>query len=196
MTATKKSEITRRRILDTGRELVLKRGFGGVGLKALLETSGVPKGSFYYYFDSKEAFGCALLRDYVDGYLERVDAIFAGPGSAGERLMAFWSAWLGGDAAGSIADRCLVVKLASEVSDLSEEMRRILDGGVDELAGRIATLLREGAADGSLRPRDDPETAARLLYAQWLGAAILAKLSKDRAPLAASLEDTRRRLVA
>lgn len=196
MTAEKKSEITRRRILDTGRELVLKAGFGGVGLKELLETSGVPKGSFYYYFDSKEAFGCALLQDYVDGYLGRVEAIASGPGSAGDRLMGFWSAWLGCDAAGSIADRCLVVKLASEVSDLSDDMRRILDDGVGRLVERLAQVLREGEEDGSVRPQGDPVRAARLLYAQWLGAAILAKLSKDRAPLAESLEDTRQRLIA
>ncbi len=195
MTAENKTGNTRQRILDTGRELVLKGGFGGVGLKQLLDRSGVPKGSFYYYFASKEAFGCALLQDYVDDYLRRMDALAQEPGSAGDKLMRFWSAWLDGDEAGGIADRCLVVKLGAEVSDLSEEMRRILDDGVAQLVGRLAQLLRDGAADGSLRPQAEPEVAARLLYAQWLGAAILARLSADRTPLADSLDDMRRRLL-
>lgn len=195
MSTDKKSAVTSARILATGRELVLARGFGGVGLKELLERSGVPKGSFYYYFSSKEAFGCALLEDYVTSYLQRFDALAAEPGSGGDRLMRYFSAWIADDCADSIADRCLVVKLAAEISDLSEDMRQILDAGVAQLVARLAQLLREGVADGSVRPQSDPEAAAGVLYSQWLGAAILAKLSKSRTPLHAALADTRQRLM-
>ncbi|MEJ1990397.1 MAG: TetR/AcrR family transcriptional regulator, partial [Maritimibacter sp.] len=59
MTQPRKSELTRQTILTTGRRLVIQGGFGAMGLSALLKESGVPKGSFYYYFPSKEAFGQA-----------------------------------------------------------------------------------------------------------------------------------------
>jgi TetR/AcrR family transcriptional repressor of nem operon len=65
---------------------------------------------------------------------------------------------------------------------------------VTQLTGRIADLLRQGAADGSIRAQDDPDTTARTLYAQWLGAAVLAKLSSGDAPLRLALQDTARRL--
>ena len=195
MSTEKKSAVTRARILTTGRELVLAHGFGGVGLKELLERSGVPKGSFYYYFSSKEAFGCALLEDYIDSYLQRFDALVGEPGSGGDRLMRYFSAWIADDCADSIADRCLVVKLAAEISDLSEDMRQVLDAGVAQLVARLSQLLREGVADGSVRLQPDPDAAAGVLYSQWLGAAILAKLSKNRTPLHAALADTRQRLL-
>jgi len=192
MTAPKKSELTRSRILTEGRALVLASGFGGLGLTELLTASGVPKGSFYYYFASKEAFGCAMLSDYVTDYLTALDAIIARTEPAAQRLDSFFSAALGGEA-GSMADRCLVVKLAAEIADLSEDMRAILDQGVTAVCGRLAALLRAGIEDGSITPQDDPGSAATLLYSQWLGAAIIAKLSRSAVPLEQALADTQRR---
>ncbi|UYV39432.1 TetR/AcrR family transcriptional regulator [Rhodobacteraceae bacterium D3-12] len=196
MTETAKSDLTRKRILDAGHALVLRHGFSGVGLSRILSESGVPKGSFYYYFASKEAFGTALLADYVKSYLERVDALIAGPGPAGRKLDQFWDAWLahsddGTDAkTAGIASECLVVKLGAEVADLSEDMRETLDRGVDALVGRIARLLRDGMQEGSVRPLDDPDCTARMLYAKWLGAAILAKLGRSDAALRMAREET------
>lgn len=198
MTEVTKSDRTRKRILDAGHALVLRHGFSGVGLSRILSESGVPKGSFYYYFASKEAFGTALLAEYVEGYLGRVDALIAGPGRAGEKLDRFWAAWLAqaegprdSDApAPGIASECLVVKLGAEVADLSEDMRSTLDRGVAALVARIAGLLRDGIQDGSIRPVDNPEHCARMLYAKWLGAAILAKLGRSDAPLRMALAET------
>lgn len=195
MTSPKKSELTRSRILSEGRALVLASGFGGLGLTELLNASGVPKGSFYYYFASKEAFGCEMLAAYVADYLAALDAIIARPRPAAERLNSFFSAALEGEA-GSMADRCLVVKLAAEVADLSEDMRHILDAGVIAVCDRLAHLLRAGAEDGTITPQADPDSAAALLYSQWLGAAIIAKLSRRPAPLEQALADTRRRFFA
>lgn len=194
MNAPAKSELTRQRILSKGRELVLTGGFGGVGLSRILAHSEVPKGSFYYYFSSKEDFGCALLQDYVDEYLSRFDALANGPDKAGDKLSAFFAAWLDESRSEGIASRCLVVKLAAEIADLSEDMRAILDHGVALLTGRIADLLTAGASDGSIRSLADPASTARVLYAQLLGAAILSKLAQDDAPLRDALSDAKARL--
>ncbi|MCO6381381.1 TetR/AcrR family transcriptional regulator [Oceanicola sp. 502str15] len=192
MTEPSKSDQTRARILATGRALVLARGFGGVGLKDILAAAGVPKGSFYYYFPSKEAFGCALLDGYVQEYLAALDGLIALPEPAAARMARYFNAALGTEAA-TMADRCLVVKLAAEIADLSEDMRQILDAGVAQVCARLALLLREGATDGSLASHPDPERSGAMLYAQWLGAAIHAKLSRSRTPLEQAMEDTRAR---
>ncbi|MFQ1701113.1 TetR/AcrR family transcriptional regulator [Loktanella agnita] len=190
MTEPKKSDLTRQRIIAAGRALFLRHGFSGVGLSRILAESGVPKGSFYYYFSSKEAFGAALLEDYVTGYLARIDALIAGADPAGDKLTRFWEAWLAKSGDAGIASECLVVKLGAEVADLSDPMRVILDQGITALVGRIADLLRDGARDGSVRPFDDPEMTARMLYAKWLGAAVLAKLAHSDAPLRMALAET------
>jgi TetR/AcrR family transcriptional regulator, transcriptional repressor for nem operon len=195
MTQPSKSDQTRKRILSTGRQLVIRGGFGAVGLSALLKESGVPKGSFYYYFASKEAFGQALLQDYVDDYLNRIDALLAQPISGADKLMSFSAAWLDHDRQAGLVSTCLVVKLGAEVADLSEAMRQVLNEGVNALIVRLAEMLRQGGEDGSLLPQTDPEAVAQGLYAQWLGAAILTKLSHDQAPLERVVEDTKTRLI-
>ena len=190
-----KAEETRARILAQGRALVQARGFNGVGIAQIVAAAQVPKGSFYYYFRSKEDFGCAMLRAYVADSLAGLDRLLVQPLPAAARLDQFFQVAL--DAAeGARAERCLMVKLAAEIADLSQEMSGILQQGVEALCARLADLLREGAEDGSLRPQADPGEAARLLYAQWLGAAILAKLSQDAAPLQSAREDLRRRVHA
>ncbi|MEQ6202265.1 TetR/AcrR family transcriptional regulator [Sulfitobacter sp. HNIBRBA2951] len=185
-----KSDRKRQHILDTGRDLVVKHGFGGVGIARLLSECSIPKGSFYYYFPSKDAFGEALLDDYVADYLDRFDRLTEGPGEAYAKLEKFWSAWLAQAGTEGIAGQCLVVKLGAEVADISQPMRVILDDGVTAFVTRIAALLRTGALDGSLPVFADPDKTARMLYAKWLGAAILAKLSCTQLPLQQALADT------
>ena len=190
MTEQKKSDQTRKKILTAGRSLISKHGFGAVGLARILKESDVPKGSFYYYFPSKDAFGQALLHDYVADYLARIDTLCSGAGSAHDKLTAFWSAWLAHADSEGIANQCLVVKLGAEVADLSDDMRRILNDGVAELVTRIADLLVAGAKDGSVPPISDPRATAQTLYAKFLGAAILSKLSQDQIPLQQALSQT------
>lgn len=191
MTLTKKAEATRQHILDTGRALVVRKGFAGVGLQEILTTCGVPKGSFYHYFPSKEAFGCALLQHYVDDYARRMEALLASlPGNGRARLMRYWSAWVDDPEHGAWVDECLVVKLAAEVADLSEDMRQVLDAGVQRLLARLAHLIEAGRADGSLPAGAPALSVARLLYQMWLGAALLAKLGRDPAPLRQALATT------
>lgn len=185
MNLTKKAEATRQHILDTGYRLVLHKGFAALGLLEILKACGVPKGSFYHYFASKEAFGCALLQQYVDDYGIKLDGLLATSGRGREQLMRYWDAWITdpGDPGQGWADECLVVKLAAEVADLSQDMRRVLDAGVQQLLRQIASLIDLGREDGSL-PAGSPSLAlARVLYQMWLGAALLAKLSQDRTPL-------------
>lgn len=189
-TLTAKAETTRQHILDTGRGLVLSKGFAGLGLQEILSTSGVPKGSFYHYFPSKEAFGCALLEQYVEQYRQRLDTLAEEKGTGLERLMRYWNLWLDQPGHCGIAGQCLVVKLAAEVADLSEDMRRILNAGVARLQARIAVLITEGRSDGSLPPGTDPQALAQVLHQMWLGAALLAKLGQDRTPLQHALAAT------
>lgn len=193
MTRASVSRSTRQNLLDTGRKLVTQGGFGAMGLSTLLKESGVPKGSFYHYFASKEAFGEAMLRDYIEDYLARIDTILERNATGARKLEAFFAAWLDHERDAGMVNTCLVVNLGAEVADLSEGMRKVMNDGVVALVGMIAAMMREGVADGSLDLDDSPDNAARVLYAQLLGAAILSKLSRDLGPLEIVVNDTRMR---
>lgn len=197
MKRSDKSEATRQHILNSSFQLVLHKGFAGVGLQEILKNCGVPKGSFYYYFASKEAFGCALLEQYVTDYKVKVDQLIQQEGrSAYARIIAFWQAWIDSPSHndGGWAENCLIVKLAAEVSDLSEDMRQILNVGVTKLMERIAYLLQLGQQDGSIPAHIEAEKMAQVMYQMWLGAALLAKLAQDSQPLYVAMETTRQLL--
>ncbi|AIJ46018.1 TetR family transcriptional regulator [Comamonas testosteroni TK102] len=196
MIRSKKAEATRQHILDTGYRLVLHKGFAGLGLLEILKACNVPKGSFYHYFSSKEAFGCALLQQYVESYGHKLNDLLGETSNGRERLMRYWDAWISAPSNPTLgwAEECLVVKLAAEVADLSEDMRLVLDAGVQRLLARIASLIDEAREDGSL-PAGKPSPAlARALYQMWLGAALLAKLSQNKLPLLEARDTTERLL--
>jgi TetR/AcrR family transcriptional regulator, transcriptional repressor for nem operon len=197
MKRSDKSEATRQHILNTSYKLVLHKGFVGVGLQEILKTCDVPKGSFYHYFASKEAFGCALLQQYLADYKVKIDELMQmEQGNASDRLVALWQAWIDDPSHhdGGWAENCLIVKLAAEVSDLSENMRQILNFGVTKLTARISSLLSEGQHDGSIPPHIEPEKMAQTMYQLWLGAALLARLAQNKQSLYLALETTQQLL--
>jgi TetR/AcrR family transcriptional repressor of nem operon len=184
----------RQHILDVARPLLLRKGFTAVGLTEVLAAARVPKGSFYHYFGSKEAFGEAVLEDYFTEYLEQMDALLAQPGTAAERLVSYFDDWLASQTGDESQSRCLAVKLGAEVCDLSESMRTALQRGTGGVIERLARCIEAGRADGSLplpTPREDSQALATVLYQTWLGAGLLAKFARDRAPLDIAMASTR-----
>ena len=189
-----RSDNVKQHILDTGRAIILGKGFSAVGLNEILSTAEVPKGSFYHYFKSKEAFGQALVESYVSDYLTQADALLKPDGTpAAERLMRYWRSWLADkDQEGQEGAECncLVVKLSGEVSDMSEAMRMALLHGTDQIIERLADCMAQGQIDGSLRGSFDVHRMALTLYELWLGAALLTKLRRQPNALDAALAAT------
>jgi TetR/AcrR family transcriptional repressor of nem operon len=178
-------------ILDCGERLIANKGFVGVGLAEILTAAGVPKGSFYHYFSSKERFGEALLVRYLDQYLARLDGLLKTDGTSGRtRLMRYWSYWnvsqcgitQEGCTESAGGSKCLIVKLSAEVADISETMRLALRDGTDAVVQRIAQCIEEGRADGSIPRALQADDTALTLYQLWLGASLLAKLRRDASP--------------
>jgi len=187
---------TREHILAVGESLIQSRGFTALGLAELLSQAGVPKGSFYHYFASKEAFGVALLERYFDNYDAALSQLLAPSAAATSRalLLDYFAGWVAKAGSDGAKTHCLVVKLAGEVCDLSEPMRIALAAGIGRIAQRIAQCMKNAMEDGSLAPLDNPEGLARMLYGAWIGCALLAKVSHDVAGLEVLLEQTATRL--
>ena len=184
---------TRQGILDTAHRIVGAKGFSGVGLNEILAAAGVPKGSFYHYFGSKEAFGEALLADYFEEYLAAIDATLAEPGlSHAKRLMNYWRKWQATQGSIDYQRKCLAVKLAAEVSDLSEPMRLALKSGTTGIIDRVAGTIEAGVSEGSLTVEGEPRATAETLYHLWLGASLMAKIERTDAPFDAAMRATRR----
>jgi TetR/AcrR family transcriptional repressor of nem operon len=190
----KAAQDMRQHIIDVARSLMTNKGYTAVGLAEVLSTAGVPKGSFYYYFKSKEEFGQALLEEYFSEYLGRVDTLMARPGTGAERLLAYFNYWTETQGNDLPEGKCLVVKLGAEVCDLSEDMRGVLEIGTAKIIERITACVEIGVADGSIHPEGDHQGFAESLYQLWLGASLLVKVNKSTESFGKALTMTKRML--
>jgi TetR/AcrR family transcriptional repressor of nem operon len=185
----------RESILQVGQQIMSRKGFSAVGLTEILTTAGVPKGSFYHYFDSKEAFGEAMLQSYFQGYLAELDATLSQPRlNMAQRLMSYWKAWRENQSVLECQGKCLAVKLGAEVADLSEPMRLALKQGIAGITARLSQAIEAGIAEGSLAINDNPARIAQSLYQLWLGASVMAKISRNTQPFDSALVTTRQML--
>lgn len=174
---------TRQVILDTAQVIVGRKGFSAVGLNEILQAAEVPKGSFYHYFNSKDAFGVVLLDSYFDHYVNGMQRLFNQPGLSGfAKLMRYWHSWVDNQTSCTDTGKCLAVKLGAEVSDLSEPMRLALQRGTARTIALLAEALQYGVEDGSLPAQSHPESLARRLYALWLGTSVMSKITRTSAP--------------
>lgn len=189
------SNPVRQGILAQGQRIMAAKGFSAVGINEVLSASGVPKGSFYHYFASKDAFGEALLDSYFEDYLQELDAILGTPGQdmAG-RLMRYWQNWQDTQSFHDCQGKCLAVKLAAEVADLSDPMRLALKRGTAGITARLARAIQAGVAEGSLSIDGSPAEVAQSLYQLWLGASVMVKIVRDPQPFGIALAHTRQLL--
>ncbi|QUY50395.1 TetR/AcrR family transcriptional regulator [Serratia plymuthica] len=180
---------TREHLLATGETLSLRLGFTGMGLSELLTTAGVPKGSFYHYFRSKEAFGESMLQRYFEHYDAEMQRLFSDDKSdARHQLLSYYAQAISFHCRSECHNACLAVKLSAEVSDLSEPMRHALETGTARVIGHLQDAIERGIREGSLSIAMSPAATAETLYSLWLGASLRAKIRRSVAPLTSALE--------
>jgi TetR/AcrR family transcriptional repressor of nem operon len=184
---------TRDNILAAGQRMMAAKGFTAVGLNEILTSSGVPKGSFYHYFSSKEAYGEALLHSYFDEYLADIDRTLAQPKQTmAQRLMNYFASWRDTQSFLDCQGKCLAVKLGAEVADMSEPMRLAMKQGTSGIVDRLAKAIEAGVAEGSLSVDESAEETAQSLYQLWMGASVMVKIARHGDPFETALKTTRR----
>lgn len=180
-------------ILATGQRIMAGKGFSAVGLNEILTDAGVPKGSFYHYFSSKEAFGVDMLARYFDDYLAELDATLSQSGlTMAQRLMNYWQLWRESQSFSDCQGKCLAVKLGAEVADLSDSMRGTLQTGTAGIIARLADALEAGVEDGSLSIDDKPVRVAESLYQLWVGASVMVKIVRNTGPFDSAMSMTQK----
>ena len=173
----------RRRLLEAGLNLVHAKGFAASGVKDITDAAGVPKGSFYAYFASKEAFGAAVLEHYWSDIEARLLPILGEDGLTKRRITRFFHALADDHEAGDFLLGCLVGNLSLELSGSSEPVRAELVRILDDWNEALTTCVRSGQGDsGDVRDDLDAAELAALLIEAWEGAALRGKVTRSRTP--------------
>jgi TetR/AcrR family transcriptional repressor of nem operon len=181
---------TKERILEAAEEIMWKRSFHSVGLNEILKAVGVPKGSFYHWFESKEDFGVELLRHYIaEATDEKNHAFFSDEVEKNPmpRLLSFLETSVGKFHDNGKRCPCLVLKLASEVTDLSEPMREVLAEGMATWLGLLAGVFDEAKVLGHISADIDSMHEAEIFRDLWAGAIQRATILKSTEPMRRAL---------
>jgi TetR/AcrR family transcriptional regulator, transcriptional repressor for nem operon len=173
----------RERLLDAGLETLHRRGFNGCGVQEITEAAGVPKGSFYNHFESKEALGAAVLDRYwqqrADTSLRILDDAKVRPR---ERLRNYFAAMAAKMAKRGYIGGCLIGNLGAELSDQSKLVSDRLAAVFAGWTEAVETCIRDGQLDGEIGADCDAAILASFLINAWEGAVLRAKVEKNGAP--------------
>jgi TetR/AcrR family transcriptional repressor of nem operon len=179
---------TKQRLIDAGLSMLLKHGYNNLGIQALLQETGIPKGSFYHHFSDKEDFALQV----IDAYFAQVHAgldfcLLDRQRPPLARVRHFFEltqqkyredGYMG----------CLLGGLGQELSGVSEVFRRKIEGCFSTIAERMATCLDEARQRGEIPADCDVRQMADLLVDCWEGAALRSRLRRDPGSLTSMLD--------
>jgi AcrR family transcriptional regulator len=171
-------ERTRERLLQAGFQEVYRSGFQSASIDTILAATNVTKGALYHHFESKEELGhviieeiiAKLTRDKWSRPLQRakspIDTLIAIVQATSVRPK-------------DVKGGCPLVNLAQEMSALDEQFRKRLEIIFHAWQQGIATALRRGQSQGTVRRDLVPEETAGFLIAMYEGYVMLAKNAQD-----------------
>lgn len=169
---------TRDQILISGRDFIHRQGYSASGVAEITAAAGVPKGSFYNHFESKEAFAAAALESYWEEGREAFD-LLSGPGAATERVCAHFKAIDRNLVPASYAAGCMLGNFAIETGPLSETLRKQVAALYASWTSKLSACLAQGQKDGTINATLPAETLARFLIGAWHGAVQRAKVERN-----------------
>lgn len=172
--------LTQEKLIKAGARAMLTKSYHAVGIQEILKTVGVPKGSFYYYFSSKEDFGVAIVEYYGQQISALLKAHLLAPEcSPRHRLLNYFLSVKEYYEQKGCTQGCLVAKLATEVGSSSPEIRRALKEQFDAWTRLVSTCIIEAQVAGEINDFHNPELLAEFIYAAWEGALIRMQVNHD-----------------
>jgi TetR/AcrR family transcriptional regulator, transcriptional repressor for nem operon len=169
---------TRDKLIRTGVEFLTEKGFVATGLDGLLKAARVPKGSFYYYFDSKEDFGLKIIEAYAAYFNAKLNRCLNDRDlSSRDRIRNFMDDARSGMIRHDFRRGCLVGNLGQELTVLPEQFRRALNDVMRQWEARMASCLNDDY------DADTAQNLAVFFWIGWEGAVLRARLERSVLPL-------------
>jgi len=188
----------REQLLSAGLDTLRRKGFNATSVEDITQAAGVPKGSFYNHFESKEALGAEAvlkyrerseawkalraMRDTKGAPLTRLRKYFE---SATERAFEAES-WSG----------CLLGNFACELSNQSPMIRDQVAAAFAAWSDEIAVVIGEAQRTGALAKDVPPKALAAFVLNAWEGAVLRSNADQSRAPLQLFLRVTFSKILA
>lgn len=159
----------------------LERGYNAASVNDIVQAAGVPKGSFYNHFVSKEQLAIEVLGRYVDdlGLRELADP----NGSPLGQLRQHLAANIAAREAAGIQYGCLLGNFSTDAVALNDQLREAVTAGFARWIDAVATAIARAQAAGEIRNDADAHTLARYVVGSFEGAIAQAKTLRTDAAI-------------
>ncbi|MBN2655583.1 MAG: TetR family transcriptional regulator C-terminal domain-containing protein [Spirochaetales bacterium] len=178
-----KNNNTKEHILSRGLAVVKEKGFKNTGISEILKSASVPKGSFYYYFDSKSDFGIELLDFAARSFFDEIESHFSREIPPLKRIETFFEDQIDQLKNAPCRCNCLFGRLSQEMTDEDPRFREELKNIFDSWLKYFSDALAEAEEEGSVRLEYSAESLARFILSGWEGALLQSKLLQSVRPL-------------
>lgn len=180
-----KQMMNRERLLEAGEQAFRETSFSESGINDILSSSGVPKGSFYHHFLSKEAFGIAVADRYNETQITAARACLEDPSLPHiDRVCSFFERAREDMGKRQFAQGCLMCNLSTELADERPAFQAALDTHWQGMTAVLAECLNNVDLSEIGLEHLTPAQAADWLMNAWSGALTRMKASGNDEPLA------------
>ncbi|PEI05549.1 TetR family transcriptional regulator [Pantoea agglomerans] len=171
-------------LIRSGLELLTQNGFLSTGIDAIVRNANVPKGSFYYYFPSKEEYASAVLSSYDSFFEYKLKKhLCDGNYTPVERMDNFITDACSGMEKYSFTRGCLVGNMMQESAGLPVffigKLREILKNWQTI----VSLCLGEALQSGEIISKFDSIKLAEIFWSGWEGAVMQAKIYRSAQPI-------------
>jgi TetR/AcrR family transcriptional repressor of nem operon len=175
---------TRDNLVQAGLKMIHEEGYSASGIQGIVEKANVPKGSFYTYFASKEAFGTEVIDAYSARGQAKLREFLCNPDVAPlTRLEAYFDDRIAAFRASNFARGCLMGNFSAETADHSAPIRDHLVKHFRAWSSQFEACISEAQKQGTISSRLPASQLADFIFNSWEGALLRMRAEKSDAPL-------------
>lgn len=175
---------TKQALLLTGMAILTERGFNTVGIDYILKRVGVPKGSFYHYFKSKDDFGLQVIAHYDQYFCAKLKRCFnSEPATPVEGIKRFIEEAVEGMQKYRFTRGCLIGNFGQEMPILAEAFKQPLADCLQHWAALLSATLKQAQDLGQIASEIDCQEQAEFFWIGWEGAILSAKVMQSDVPM-------------
>jgi TetR/AcrR family transcriptional repressor of nem operon len=172
-------------LLDKGIELLWSKGYNATSVNDIVKAAKIPKGSFYFYFDSKEDFTVKALEKYFKEHLTPVlDILHDESVSAKQRVLNFYEF-----RSSMLKEKlncrmgCMASNLANEMAEHNEAIRNVIVSKREILKGHIALVVEKAQNNNEINSIINARDLVEFIEDAGNGAMITMKEKQSAYPI-------------
>lgn len=179
-----KKIIKRNQIIDASIELMYLKGYNGTSVKDITDAAGIPKGSFYNYFNDKEDYVLYAIKYFEEEMSINFFKVMEDKNRKPlERIIDTFKEGIKTAKETDLNYGCFIGNIVQEMGNISEVISKKAKDVDERRVKLIYNNLIEASENGELRKEINLEVLSDAIISAWQGAQLRMKMNKSETAL-------------